>query len=454
MDFIKFPKGFIFGTSTAAYQIEGAWNEANKGQSIWDNFAHTPGKIIKGQTGDIACDHYHRYKEDIALMQGLGTKAYRMSISWPRILPQGKGGINDKGIAFYDRLTDSLLEAGITPWVTLFHWDLPQALQTEMNGFENRDIVNWFADYVQIVVKALGDRVKNWITLNEMQDYALEGYFLAQHAPGKFKPWKYLSVVHNQLLCHGRAVQVIKGLYPDSKVGPALNLLPVDPATGSEKDRESAMLANELFNRITLHPIIKSAYPSALFRQLRMFMPDIRPDDMGLISTPVDFIGINTYTREKAMHKWYIPFLKTWMTGADLADKEFVKDGVQHTAMGWEVYPESIYRAITLVKEEYNNPEIIITENGAAFEDRVEGDHVHDPKRISFLKAYLAQVKKTIDEGAQVKGYFVWTLIDNFEWAVGYEKRFGLVHVDHDTQKRIIKDSGYWYRDLIAAQTS
>ncbi len=449
---LNFPKDFIFGAATAAYQIEGAWNQDGRGKSIWDTFCHTSGKIRSGHTGDTACDHYHRYEEDVGIMQALNLSAYRFSISWSRVLPKGSGQVNNKGIDYYQRLVDCLLKADITPYVTLFHWDMPQTLQDSIGGFESRECSKYFADYTRIVVDALGDRVKHWITLNEIQDYALNGYFLGEHAPGKVRPWQYLKVIHNQLLAHGRALQAIRAESSSALIGPALNILPIHPMTSSLKDRESAKMANEFFNHATLGPIFKGAYSEDLLKRLRWFSPKIETEDMALISAPIDFLGINNYSREKAMYKWYIPILKLWMTGDTIAETESVKDGVQYTSMGWEVYPESIYEAITMVKNTYGNPPIFITENGAAFNDNREGDKVHDPKRVSFLNDYLAMVKKAIDDGAQVKGYFVWSLMDNFEWSVGFDKRFGLVYVDFATQERIIKDSGYWYRDLISAQ--
>jgi len=452
MNELQFPGDFKFGTATASYQIEGAWNRDGKGESIWDTFSHTSGKIKNNQTGDRACDHYNLYAKDVEIMKSLGLETYRLSLSWPRIMPQGTGSVNQKGIDFYSRLIDELLQAGITPFVTLFHWDLPQALQDRFFGFESRQCSDHFAEYAEAAVRALGDRVKNWITLNEIQMHGMLGYFMGEHAPGRVRPWKYLNVMHNLLLAHGKGLQTIRSVDSEAKVGAALNIAPVHPATDKKKDIEAATLAQEFFSGITLDPIFKGTYPEEMMKRLRIFRPDIRDGDMEIISSPCDFLGINNYTRERVMYKWYIPFLKSWVMDAEIADGEFVRDGVQHTAMGWEVYPESIYEAIMIAKRAAGSIPLYITENGAAYDDQIEGGRVKDEKRIDFLKKYLGKVREAIDDGANVKGYFCWTFMDNFEWGEGFDKRFGLVHVDHDTQKRTIKESGYWYRDLIKSQ--
>ncbi|MCP4137171.1 MAG: beta-glucosidase [bacterium] len=452
MKYAQFPKDFIFGAASAAFQVEGAWNSDGKGESIWDRFAHTPKKIKNGHSADIACDHYHTYKEDVALMNDLALQAYRFSISWPRVMPQGSGAVNAKGIDFYSRLVDELLEKGITPFATLFHWDLPLALEQDIGGFASRDCAGYFSDYAAIMVQKLGDRVKHWMTLNEPQDYAFNGYLVAEHAPGKLKPWLFLKVIHNQLLAHGKAVQAMKSIDPDCKVGLALNHWPVPPLTDSPNDKKAALLGDQFVTRICMDPLFKAEYPKEIMHKLRWFKPKIMNGDMECISTPVDFVGINNYTRHKAYYKRWIPFLNAWLTESDIADTDFVKDGSQYTSMGWKVSPESIYTVITRLQKEYGNPPMYITENGAAFDDVPVGDKVNDVKRVEFLKSYLAMVKKAVDEGANLKGYFVWSFIDNFEWSLGFDKRFGIVYNDFDSQKRIIKDSGYWYRDLIRAQ--
>ena len=447
--FPPFGKDFIFGAATAAFQIEGAWNADGKGPSIWDAFAHTKGKIKTGETADVACDHYNRFRDDISIMRELGLDAYRASISWPRILPEGAGAVNQQGVDFYSRLTDALLEAGITPWYTLFHWDLPLALQKKLGGFKSRDIAGIFGDYVEVVVRALGDRVRNWITINEPFEFTFFGHVLGAMAPGLKNPLAFFPVMHNILLAHGGAVQRIRALSPKSSVGITLSQTPVVPASPGERDKRATEVADAFLNHIDLSPILKGCYPTLLVRHARALFPRIFPGDMESISRPVDFIGINYYSRERARHAWYIPFLHTWVTGKDAAPGEFVQDGVQHTAMGWEVYPEGLYSIAMMMKKEYGNPPVFITENGAAFADRLEGNEVHDPKRTAFLLGYLGALSRAVQDGADVRGYFLWSLMDNFEWAEGTRPRFGIVYVDYPSQRRVIKDSGRFYARLI-----
>jgi len=449
---MKFPKNFIFGSATASFQIEGAWNRYGKGPSIWDDFTHKKGKIRNNENAEIACDHYHKYKDDVSLMKNLGLNAYRYSISWPRIYPEGTGTINHQGLDFYNKLTDEVLNAGITPFVTLFHWDLPLALQKKYKGFEHRDMVNFFEEYCYTVVKSLGDRVKNWITINEPFEYSAFGHFLGYHAPGKKNLWAYFKVMHNLLRAHGAAMNVIKDNSSDSKGGITVSMTPVHPATDSEKDGWSASIANEFMNHITLSPLLKGHYPQLLSERMKLFMPKILEDDMDLIQTPTDFLGINLYSREMAMYKWYIPFLKTWTTGQDVPQCEYEKDGKEYSSMGWEIYPDAMYETLKMIQNNYGNPPVYITENGGPFTDYVVDNEVDDQRRIKYIKDYLSKVHDAMAEGADVRAYFYWSLIDNFEWAEGYSKRFGLIHVDHKTQKRIIKSSGYWYRDFIKSQ--
>src|SRR6056297_304149 len=464
----------LMGVATAAYQIEGAATQEGRGQSIWDVFSHTPGKIKPGHTGDVACDHYNRMTEDIELMQSLGIEAYRFSLSWPRILPEGRGWVNEKGLDFYSRMVDQLLEAGITPFATIFHWDLPQALQKEYGGFADRRIVEDFADYSELLGRRLGDRVRKWITINEPWVYSILGHLLGAHAPGKKNPWAAMRAVHHSLLAHAAAVERLRAMLPaarqthnskpsgletaseDSQVeiGITLNLFPVYPKSESEKDRRATDMADQFVNRLFLDPLLKGEYPPELWGKLRLIRPKVRSEDMRRISATVDFIGINNYTRERAEYRHLIPFVHFYLSGLEVPEAEYVKEGVQYTSMGWEVYPEGIYELLLRMKSGYGNPPVYITENGAAFTDyAVEegGDlRVHDPLRTDYLKSYLGQVDRARREGCRVKGYFVWTLMDNFEWAEGYDKRFGLVYVDFSAgQRRIIKDSGYWYRDFI-----
>jgi beta-glucosidase len=450
---IQFPEGFLFGAATSAYQIEGAFNEDGKGPSIWDDFAHRAGKIRFGQNGDLACDHYHRFAEDVALMKSLGLQAYRFSIAWSRIFPEGEGRINQKGLDFYSHLTDALLENGITPFPTLFHWDLPLALQKQYNGFENRKVCSFFADYSEAVARALGDRIRQWVTINEPFEFAAFGHFLGGHAPGKTSLPAYFRVIHHLLLAHGMALERIRSIDPALQVGIVVSLTPIHPQTSSEKDRQAARLANQFMNHVTLQPLFKGSYPEPLWSRIRLLRPSVKSDDMQTISGPTDFIGINNYQREFATYKWYVPFLQMDISGKETAETEFVKDGVQHTSMGWEVYPQGIYECLRLLKDEYGNPPVYITENGAAYDDRPSEDgQVNDPLRVQYLESYLGKAQEALSAGCQLKGYFVWSLMDNFEWAAGFSKRFGIVYVDFGKQKRIIKQSGRWYQELIQAQ--
>jgi len=473
--------GWKVGAATAAYQIEGAVEQDGRGESIWDVFSHKPGKIKPGHNGDVACDHYNRMQEDVRLMQQLGLNAYRFSVAWPRILPEGRGRVNEKGIDFYSRLVDELLQAEITPYLTVFHWDLPQALQKEYGGFAGRQIVDDFADYSELLGRRLGDRVKKWITLNEPWVYAVLGNLLGAHAPGRKNPWAAFKTVHHSLLAHAAAVERLRDVVgttvagatggaaivaapadtdddsdSDVEIGITLNLFPIFPQTESEKDRQAADLADQFVNRLFLDPLLKGEYPQELWRKLRLFTPKIRNEEMRRIAAPVDFIGINNYTREHAEYRRMIPFAHFFLSGLDVPEAEFVKNGVQYTSMGWEVYPQGLYQLLTRMREEYGNPRVYITENGAAFNDELveeKGElRVHDPLRIDYLKSYLEYVEQALQDGCNVKGYFVWTLMDNFEWAEGYDKRFGLVYVDYaNGLRRTIKDSGYWLRDLIKA---
>lgn len=448
-DFPVFPNGFVFGAASSAYQVEGAWNADGKGPSIWDAFAHTKGRIRQSQTGDVACDHYHRYPDDIRLMKSLGLDAYRGSISWPRIIPEGVGKPNPAGMDFYSRLTDALLESGITPWWTLFHWDLPLALQRRMGGFRSRDLAGIFADYVEVVVRSLADRVKHWITINEPWEYAFLGHVIGRWAPGLRNPFLFFPVLHNLLRAHGAALQRIRAIGAGATVGVTLSTMPVFPASGSERDLEAARIADEFINRVDFDPVLRGRYPDFLLRRARLLVPKMLPGDLESISQPIDFIGINYYTRDRARHAWYVPFLKAMVAGTGVVDREFERDGVPYTATGQEVYPEGLHRAAGVLRDEYGNPPVVITENGAAFEDRPEAGGVRDPKRTAYLQAHLAQASNAIREGCDIRGYFVWSLMDNFEWSEGTAKRFGIVHVDFASQRRVVKDSGLWYADLI-----
>ncbi len=450
MSLSELSKDFIFGASTSAYQIEGAVQTDGRGASIWDDFCRQRGRIRFGHSGETACDHYHRYREDVQLMRRLNLDAYRFSIAWSRILPEGSGRVNEAGLDFYKRLTDSLLEAGIRPFATLYHWDMPSALYRSKGGFRHRDVCEIFADYVSIVLKGLGDRVQDWITLNEPFEHAAFGHLLGSHAPGRHSMKDFLKVMHHQLLGHGAAMERIRNLAPKARAGITLSLTPIFPASNSPRDAWAANLGNQLLNYITLDALYKQRYPQELSERLRWFWPKIEPGDMRRIALDTDFLGVNHYNCEYARYRWYIPFLKSWISGARPAESEFERDGRRYTSMGWEVYPPGMTKVLRLLREDYGNPPVYITENGAAFDDVVSTGEVHDPKRIDYLRDYLHKVAGARQAGSRLLGYFAWSLLDNFEWSTGYSKRFGLIYTDYKTQERIIKSSGHWYAQLIS----
>jgi len=424
---VTFPGDFLWGAATASYQIEGAHDVDGKGESIWDRFSHIPGKVYNNQNGDIACDHYHRYQEDIALMKKIGLKSYRFSISWPRILPEGKGRVNTKGLDFYKRLVEELLQNDIQPAVTLYHWDLPQALQ-DKGGWVNRDIVNYFTEYAGIVFKTLGDRVSLWITHNEPWVVSFLGYALGNHAPGIKDYPGALKAAHHLLLSHGMTVNSYRSLNLDGKIGITLNLTRAYPLTDSKKDREAAARMEAFQNGWFLDPIFKGSYPDILLPiyEKEFGRLQIKEGDMKTISEEIDFLGVNYYTRSIVKY--------------DLKDrlkfKSVKNEGTEHTEMDWEVYPEGLYNLLIHLNKEYTKKPLYITENGAAFADKLEEDErVHDQKRIDYLRAHFESAYRAIKEGVPLKGYYVWSLMDNFEWAYGYSKRFGLIYVDYDNRK-------------------
>ena len=433
-----FPRDFVWGAATASYQIEGAWDENGKGESIWDRFSHTPGKVQDGDTGDIACDHYHHWRDDVALMKDLGLKAYRFSIAWPRILPAGRGDVNQAGIDFYSQLVDALLEAGIEPWVTLYHWDLPQALQDE-GGWPERKIVNAFVEYANVVTRALGDRVKNWITFNEPWVSAFVGYEHGHHAPGLTDRAAAIAASHHLLLAHGLSVPIVRTNSSEANVGITLNLTPQEPASPSLADKKVATWIDGYINRFFLDPLAGRGYPTDMIASFGNPMDFIQPDDMDTIVAPIDFLGINYYTRNIARDQ-----------NAKNNAPQTVSRGDEITEMDWEVYPQGLYNILGRLHFDYGFPVIYITENGAAFKDQVGSDgQVDDPARLSYIKRHLEKVHQAIEIGVPVKGYFAWSLFDNFEWAFGYSKRFGLVYVDYETQQRIPKSSAKWYTGVI-----
>jgi beta-glucosidase len=432
-----FPTDFVWGTATASYQIEGAANEDGRGESIWDRFSHTPGKVINGDTGDVACDHYHRSAQDVALMKQLGVDAYRFSVAWPRILPSGTGAVSQKGIDFYDRLVDTLLAAGIRPFVTLYHWDLPVELH-DQGGWTNRNIAGWFSDYASIVTRALGDRVHDWITLNEPWCTSFLSYDIGAHAPGIRNRKLAMQAAHNTLLAHGMGMQAIRAAGDaNTKVGITLNMGINLPATDSAADKAAADEAiDEQWEWFT-QPIFSGHYSNRVIEQAGNDAPQVQPGDMALIAARNDFLGLNYYSPARISAQ-----------GTPVRNPN-----AEYTEMDWEVAPEGLYLLLrklhTLTR---GKTPIYITENGAAFVDELTPDgRVHDERRAAFLRGHFDAAHRAIADGVDLRGYFVWSLMDNFEWAFGYTKFFGIVKVDYATQKRIIKDSGYYLRDVIAA---
>jgi beta-glucosidase len=436
---LRFPKDFLWGVATAAYQIEGAWNEDGKGPSIWDTFTHTPGRIRNGDTGDVACDHYHRWPEDLALLRELGVGVYRFSISWPRVLPEGRGRVNPAGLDFYDRLVDGLLQIGVQPYVTLYHWDLPQALE-DAGGWPQRETAAAFGEFAHLVAARLGDRVRGWVTVNEPFVAAVLGHFTGEHAPGKQDPFQALQAAHHLLLAHGNAVRAIRGAArKPAPVGIALSLSPVHPATPSDNDKLAASRADALLNRWYLEPLFRSTYPVDMLDFLGQLAPPMSPDDMATIATPIDFLGVNYYTRAVVRFDPLNP----------LEFGQVKLEQGEHSPM-WEVYPAGMQELLEQLWRAYRPASIIITENGIPVPDVPDAaGHINDTIRISYLERHLQRVQKVMEQGAPIHGYFVWSLLDNFEWAFGYDMRFGLVHVDFATRRRLRKASFDWYAKVI-----
>lgn len=434
---ISFPPDFVWGVSTSAYQIEGAWQADGKGVSIWDRFTRRPGAIRDGTTGDVACDHYHRWREDLDLIEGIGCGSYRFSISWPRVLPEGRGRMNPEGLDFYDRLVDGLLARGIDPMVTLYHWDLPESLEAA-GGWVNRRIVRDFVEFTRLMVRRLGDRVSNWITINEPLSVVGAGYLAGAHAPGRRSVVAALRALHHLLLAHGQGVAAIKEMLPESRVGIANAFSPVYPFR--RKDVKVATRVSAALNRLCMDPILLGHYPKELEGLIRLINRGIRPGDFDLMSTPFDFVGVNHYSRYIA-RRTFLPFI-----GVRLMRP--VYENVLFTDLDWEVYPRGFYDILIWIRDEYHNPEIVVTENGAAYQDRYEDEMVEDADRVEYLEHYLIALKRAMDHGVDVRGYFIWSLMDNFEWAFGKSKRFGLYYVDYETLRRIPKRSALWYSRL------
>jgi beta-glucosidase len=442
---IKFPQDFLWGSATAAYQIEGATDEDERGASIWDTFCDMPGTIADNSSGDVACDHYHRYREDVALMAQLGLKGYRFSIAWPRILPEGRGKVNQAGLDFYSRLVDSLLEYGVTPFATLYHWDLPQALQ-DKGGWPERSTVDAFIEYTDAISRHLSDRIHHWMTINEPWVVAFLGYGIGMHAPGINDRKAYLRTSHHLLLAHGRAVGVLRANGDSrTKVGIANAYNWADSLTDSLEDIAAARRFDGFFNRWFLDPIYKGEYPPDMVEILGRENLPVEDGDLQTIAAPTDFLGLNYYTRSIISHNSSFGELSE-----TLHMQQNMNESAEHTEMGWEVYPTGMYKMLTTVHQNYAPKAIYITENGTAFPDEVTADgQVHDDRRVAYLQSHFVQANHAIQEGVPLNGYFVWSLMDNFEWGFGYTKRFGVIYVDYSTQQRIVKDSGKWYANVI-----
>jgi beta-glucosidase len=449
----RFPKDFVWGAATSAYQIEGAFDADGRGESIWDRFCRTPGKVEDGATGDVACDHFHRWREDVALMKDLGLQAYRFSISWPRVLPEGRGTVNEKGLDFYSRLVDALLEAGITPFATLFHWDLPQRLQ-DAGGWPSRATADAYLDYVETTTRRLGDRVQHWITHNEPWCASFLSHQVGRHAPG-WTDWPAaLAASHHLLLSHGAAVPIVRAHSPGAEVGITLNLTPAEPASASRADRDACRHFDGYFNRWFLDPVHGRDYPADMIRDYADAgrLPSdwsslVRPRDLETIAVPTDFLGVNYYNR--AVVRSDVP------EAENLPRTVFLAPESEWTEMGWEVHPDGLYQMLCRVHFDYGPRRMFVTENGASWTDVPEASgRVPDEKRRVFVKEHLRAARRAVEAGVPLHGYFVWSLLDNFEWDRGYSQRFGIVWVDYATQRRIPKDTALWYRRVIAGNSA
>ena len=444
---LKFPEGFIWGAATASYQIEGAWNEDGKGESVWDKFSHIPGKIQNGDTGDIACDHYHRYKEDVQIMKELGLNAYRFSVSWPRIFPKGKGNINLKGVQFYDNLINELVKNDIEPVLTLYHWDLPIELN-KIGAWESREVVDAFTEYARFMFNHFGDRVKKWITFNEPLVFAVWFYFIGIY--GEKDLTSGMRATHLVNVAHAKAIEAFRSSdHSDGKIGITLNLDPVYPNSESSLDKEASIIVDGFINRWYLDPVLKAKYPDDIFEILEKnynYAP-IPEEDLNLLKdNPMDFLGINNYSCSRIG----IKNKEDLNNIPKLLLPKRPKRGTEVTEMGWEVYPAGFYDLLKRVDKDYNHPLIYITENGMAAKDNnIVKNIVQDDDRVSYLKRYLEAAHRAIVDGVNLRGYFVWSLLDNFEWIEGYSKRFGIIRVDYEIQKRIWKKSALWYKNVI-----
>jgi beta-glucosidase len=437
-----FGNDFLWGVSTAAYQMEGAFQEDGKSNSIWDTFSNKKGHIKDGTNGNIACDFYHTYASDLEIVKSLNLKAFRFSTAWSRVLPNGIGQVNQKGIDFYHRVIDQCLDNNIQPWLTLYHWDIPQILQ-DKGGWMNRDVIEWFSEYSHIITKSYGDKVKDWIVLNEPTAFTAVGYGLGIHAPGLRGINHLLPTIHHAAMCQAEGGRIVRSNVTNANIGTTFSCSHVMPLRNLEKDYTAVERWDALLNRLFIEPSLSMGYPIQSLPFLGKIEKYIKDGDMEKLVFDFDFIGIQNYTREVVKNIWYIPY----MHGLEISP---AKRGAKEISdMGWEVYPESIYETLKRFSAYKGVKKIYITENGCALQDEVIDNRVHDIKRIDYFKSYLPQILRAKKEGVNVGGYLCWTLLDNFEWREGYKPRYGLVYVDFKTQQRIIKDSGYWFKQFL-----
>lgn len=432
---------FVWGVAAAAYQIEGGHDADGKGLSIWDVFTSTKGKIKDAHHANIGCNFYNCYQDDIALVKDLNIPHFRFSISWSRILPEGKGKINQSGIEYYNRVINHCLELGITPWVTLYHWDLPHELEKQ-GGWTNREIIKWFEEFVQICVVNFGDRVTNWMVMNEPVVFTGAGYFLGLHAPGRRGMKNFLPAIHYTTLAIAAGARVLRKNQPHANIGTTFSCSYIQPYRNLERDDKAVVRVDALLNRLYIEPLLGLGYPEKDLPFLKAIKKIMQPEDAANMVFDFDFIGIQNYTREVVKNSWLMPYISASLIKAE-------KREVPITSMKWEVYPEAIYQMIKKFNQYPQIKKLLITENGAAFPDHLIDSEVKDSQREKYIQDNLAQILRAKKEGLNIEGYFVWTLIDNFEWAEGYHPRFGLIHVDFETQKRTIKNSGYWYKGFL-----
>ena len=431
-----FPADFVWGASTSSYQIEGAVDADGRGKSIWDIFCHTPGKVKGGDTGDVACDHYHRWPEDVEWLQRGGFSAYRFSTAWPRILPTGAGAVETRGLDFYDRLVDGLLARGVKPWLCLYHWDQPQALQEE-GGWLHRDIADKFADYARVVAKRLSDRVRHWAMFNEANVHALFGHGIGSHAPGLTGLSNMLAAIHHQNLAQGRALQALRAEHSQLRLGTVINVQPARPSSDRDDDRRAVERFDAFWNGAVLDPLFKGVYPAAIAAD---FAPLVAPGDLATAKQPIDFFGLNYYA------PMYVAAAPQNLLGAWFGA---VPAGTRFTAFGWPIDPSGLTDALHRLRDRYGNPDIYVTENGACYDDPIAPDGaVHDDDRVAYLRDHLTAARRALAEGVNLRGYFVWSLLDNFEWAEGYSRRFGIIHVDFKSLKRTPKMSFAFLADI------